>query len=67
LFSAIFPCPHSTLKKTNIINTCSILFEGLDNMTRKKLIRNLTKSLTKQSDAKEIAFFKSLFKKERIL
>jgi len=59
--------PTQHVKKPNIINTYSKLFEGLDNMTRKKLIRNLTKSLTKQSDAKEIAFFKSLFKKERIL
>jgi len=28
-------------------------------MTRKKLIRKLTNSLTKQSDAKERAFYKS--------
>jgi len=48
-----------TVVNKNIVNTYSNLFEGLDNMTRKKLIGHLTRSLSKLPDAKERAFYKS--------
>ena len=48
-----------TTVNRNIVDTYSGLFEGLDNLTKTELIKRLTKSLNKEKDATEKAFYKS--------
>lgn len=48
-----------TTVNRNIVNTYSGLFEGLDNSTKMELIKRLTKSLNKETNDTEKAFYKS--------
>jgi len=48
-----------TVANKNIIDTYSGLFEGLDAFTKLELIERLSKSLKKETNSKESAFFKS--------
>lgn len=48
-----------TVATKNIIDTYSSLFEGLDSFTKLELIERLSRSLKKEKNNKEKAFFKS--------
>lgn len=48
-----------TVANKNIVDTYSRLFEGLDSFTKLELIERLSKSLKKEKNSKEKAFFKS--------
>jgi len=48
-----------TVATKNIVDTYSKLFEGLDSFTKLELIERLSKSLKKENNSKEKAFFKS--------
>lgn len=48
-----------TVANKNIIDTYSKLFEGLDSFTKLELIERLSKSLKKEKNSKDEAFFKS--------
>ncbi|PWK80098.1 hypothetical protein LX99_00562 [Mucilaginibacter oryzae] len=48
-----------TAANKNIVDTYARLFEGLDTLTKLELIERLSKSLKKEKDLKESAFYKS--------
>jgi len=48
-----------TVANKNIVDTYSGLFEGLDAFTKLELIERLSKSLKKEKNSSESAFFKS--------
>ncbi|WP_442587497.1 hypothetical protein ACSBL2_15740 [Pedobacter sp. AW31-3R] len=48
-----------TVATKNILDTYSSLFEGLDSFTKLELIERLTKSIKKEKNTKEEAFFNS--------
>jgi hypothetical protein len=48
-----------TVANKNIIDTYAKLFEGLDAITKIELIERLSKSLKKEKNSTEKAFFKS--------
>lgn len=48
-----------TIANKNIVDTYSRLFEGLDAFTKLELIERLSKSLKKEKNSTEKAFFKS--------
>ncbi|MDB4903670.1 MAG: hypothetical protein JWQ63_2951 [Mucilaginibacter sp.] len=48
-----------TVANKNIIDTYSKLFEGLDSFTKLELIERLSKSLKKEKDTTDKAFFES--------
>jgi hypothetical protein len=48
-----------TAANKNIVDTYAGLFEGLDAFTKLELIERLSKSLKKEKDSKESAFYKS--------
>jgi hypothetical protein len=46
-----------TVANKNMVNTYSNLFEGLDSFTKLELIERLSKSLKKETSAKDKAFY----------
>jgi hypothetical protein len=48
-----------TVANKNIVDTYTGLFEGLDAFTKLELIERLSKSLKKEKNSRENAFFKS--------
>jgi hypothetical protein len=46
-----------TVANKNMVNTYSNLFEGLDSFTKLEIIKRLSKSLKKETSAKDKAFY----------
>jgi len=51
------PAINMTVVTKNIVNTYSRLFEGLDPLTKSELLKRLTKSLKKEKNNTDKAFY----------